>query len=162
MSQKAKDPLKILFLTGWHAQPGGNKPTFLQEHGHEVIEPDLDDDDFSVAVHRAQKAFDESQPDVVIGLSRGGAVAMNIDIGQTPLFLMCPGWKKWGNARTVKKNTVILHSRADDIVPFSFSEELVKNSSLPPGALIEVGKDHFLSDADSLEAMLDACERSRQ
>ena len=151
--------MKILFLTGWHAQPGGNKPTFLKEHGHEVVEPDLDDDDFAVAVHTAQKAYDNCQPDVVVGLSRGGAVAMNIDTGETPLVLMCPGWKRFGNARTVKENTVILHSRADNIVPFSFSEELVKSSVLPPESLIETGKDHFLSDPDSLEAMLEACER---
>ena len=149
--------MKILFLTGWHGTPGGAKPIFLRQHGHKVIEPDLDDDDFSLAVRIAQRAFDEHQPDVVVGLSRGGAVAMNIDIGETPLVLMCPGWKRFGNARTVKKNTVILHSRADDVVPFSFSEELLINSGLPPEALIEVGKDHFLSDPDSLEAMLEAC-----
>ena len=156
-SQKAKVPLKILFLTGWHAQPGGNKPTYLREHGHEVIEPDLDDDDFAIAVHTAQKAYDNFQPDVVVGLSRGGAVAMNIAIGETPLVLMCPGWKRFGNAQMVGKNTVILHSRADDVVPFSFSEELVKNSGLPPEALFEVGKDHFLSDPEPLQAMLEAC-----
>ena len=82
--------MKILFLTGWHAAPGGIKPTFLREHGHEVIEPVLDDEDFSVAIRTAQHAYDEGQPDVVVGLSRGGAVAMNIDIGETPLVLMCP------------------------------------------------------------------------
>lgn len=151
--------MKILFLTGWHAAPGGIKPTFLREHGHEVIEPVLDDDDFDAAVRTAQQAYDEGQPHVVIGLSRGGAVAMNIEIGETPFVLMCPGWKKWGNAKTVKKNTVVLHSRADDVVPFAFSEELVKKSGLPHKALIDVGKDHWLSDPESLQVMLEACDR---
>ena len=151
--------MKILFLTGWHAQPGGNKPTYLREHGHEVIEPDLDDDDFPTAVRIAQRAFDEHQPDVVVGLSRGGAVAMNMDIDETPLVLMCPGWKRFGKAQTIGKKTVILHSRADDVVPFSFSEELVNNSGLPPEALIDVGNDHWLSDPEPLRAMLDACEK---
>jgi len=35
---------------------------------------------------------------------------------------------------------VILHSRADDVVPFSDSEELVRNNDLPAKALIEVGR----------------------
>jgi hypothetical protein len=151
--------MKILFLTGWHGKPGGIKPTFLREHGHEVIEPVLDDDDFSVAVCTAQDAYDVSRPDVVIGLSRGGAVAMNVDIGETPLVLMCPGWKRWGEAKSVGKNTVILHARADDVVPFAFSEELVHNSDLPPEALIDVGNNHWLSDPEPLQAMLAACER---
>jgi hypothetical protein len=151
--------MKVLFLTGWHAAPGGIKPTFLREHGHEVIDPVLDDDDFSVAVRAAQHAYGECQPDVVVGLSRGGAVAMNIDIGKTPLVLLCPGWRRWGTAKTVSKRTAILHSRADEVVPFVFSEELITNSDLPAETLIDVGNDHWLSDPESLEAMLKACER---
>lgn len=50
---------------------------------------------------------------------------MNIHTGETKLVLLCPGWKRWGTARTVKPGTVILHPRADEVVPFSYSEELV-------------------------------------
>ena len=63
--------------------------------------------------------FDKYQPDVVIGLSRGGAVAMNIDSGDARLVLLCPAWKKSGMAKAVTQSTVILHSRADDVVPFA-------------------------------------------
>ena len=41
--------MKILFLHGWHSVPGGVKPTYLQDHGQEVINPALDD----VTVHGA-------------------------------------------------------------------------------------------------------------
>ena len=58
----------------------------------------------------------------------------------------------------MKPDTVILHSRADDVIPFADSEELVRNSDLPTSALIEVGKDHRLADPEPLEAMLMACE----
>jgi hypothetical protein len=53
---------------------------------------------------------------------------------------------------------VILHSRADDVVPFGDTEELVRNSGLPASALIEVGDDHRLADPEPLTAMLKACE----
>ena len=149
--------MKMLFLNGWRAAPGGVKPALLARHGHEVVTPRLSDDDFGEAVRTAQAAFDALRPDVVVGLSRGGAVAMNIDTGAARLVLLCPGWKKWGTATTAKPGTVILHSRTDDVVPFAFSEELAANSGLPASALVEIGSDHWLNDPASLDAMLRAC-----
>ena len=46
-------PMKILFLHGWHSIPGGVKPSFLIQHGHKVINPALDDDDFDQAEYMA-------------------------------------------------------------------------------------------------------------
>jgi pimeloyl-ACP methyl ester carboxylesterase len=150
--------MKILFLNGWRAAPGGAKPTLLAQRGHQVVTPKLSDDDFAEAIRAAQAEFDALQPEVVVGLSRGGAVAVNIDTRQARLVLLCPGWKKWGAATTAKPGTVILHSRTDDVVPFAFSAELAANSGLPAAALVEVGHDHWLGDPESLEAMVAACE----
>ena len=83
---------------------------------------------------------------------------MNIKSGAAKLVLLCPTWKKYGTAKTVKPGTVILHSRADDVIPFADSEELVRNSGLAASALIEVGNDHRLADPEPLSAMLKACE----
>ncbi len=149
--------MKILFLHGWTSVPGGLKPTYLKNRGHTVLNPALPDDDFDAAVAIAQAEYDQGQPAVVVGSSHGGAVAMKIDSGDTPLVLLCPAWKKWGTATKVKPNTVILHSRADELVSFGDSGELVKNSGLPSESLIEVGNEHRLADDDSLEAMLEAC-----
>ena len=149
--------MKILFLHGWQSVPGGVKPTFLKDNGHDVLNPQLPDDDFSAALRIAQDEFDRLQPQVVVGSSRGGAVAMNMQAGKARLVLMCPAWKKFGSSRTVKAGTVILHSRLDNIVAFEDSEELVRNSGIPPGALVAVGSDHRLADPDSLQAMLRAC-----
>jgi hypothetical protein len=147
--------MKILFLHGWQSVPGGVKPTYLKDYGHEVINPKLPDEDFAEAVRIAQAELDRHQPAVVVGSSRGGAVAMSISSGEAKLVLLCPAWKKWGSARTVKPGTVILHSRADDVVPFSHSEELARSSG---ASLIEVGTDHRLADPEPLAAMLKACE----
>jgi hypothetical protein len=154
-----KNLMKILYLHGWKSVPGGVKPTFLAQHGHEVINPNLPDEDFEAAVRVAQAEFDKHQPQVVVGSSRGGAVAININSGEAKLVLLCPAWKKWGTVKTVKHGTVILHSRADDVVPFADSEELARKSG---SALIEVGTDHRLADPEPLPAMLKACETHRQ
>ena len=133
------------------------KPTYLQSHGHEVLNPALPDDDLDAAVRIAQAEFDRAKPDVVVGSSRGGAVAMNINTGSTPLVLLCPAWKRWGLAMTVKPGTVILHSLADETIPFSDSQELLRNSGLPESALIVVGTDHRLAD-EPLAKMVEAVE----
>lgn len=151
------DGVKLLFLHGWNSVPGGVKPTYLKDHGHDVINPALPHEDFTEAVRIAQAEFDKHQPQVVVGSSRGGAVAMNIESGEARLVLLCPAWKKYGTAKTLRPSAVILHSRADDVIPFADSEELVRNSGLPAWTLVEVGDDHRLADPESLETMLEAC-----
>ena len=146
--------MKIIFLHGWQSVPGGVKPTYLNDYGHTVINPKLPDEDFAEAVRIAQAEFDRHLPDVVVGSSRGGGVAMNIDSGDARLVLLCPAWKKWGTMKTVKPGTLILHSQADDVVPFADSEELARTSG---ATLIEVGTDHRLAEPEPLAAMLRAC-----
>ena len=150
--------VKLLYLHGWNSVVGGVKPTYLRSHGHEVIEPELDHEDFEVALRTAQAALVQHQPEIVVGSSRGGAVAMNLDSGPARSVLICPAWKKWGRANTVKAGTQILHSRVDDVVPFADSVELISMSQLPDTALIEVGKDHRLADAEPREALMRAVE----
>ena len=151
--------MRILFLHGWRSVPGGVKPTFLAEHGHEVLNPKLPDDDFPAALAIALAAFDDHHPTVIVGSSRGGAIAINMNSGNARLVLLCPAWKKFGSAKTAKRGTLILHARADDVVPFADSVELIANSGLPASALIEIGNDHRLADPEPLQAMLAACER---
>lgn len=149
--------MKVLFLHGWHSVVGGVKPSYLSQAGCDVINPPLDDDDFEAAVRTAQAAYDQHQPQVIVGSSRGGAVALNIDSGDTPLVLLCPAWRNWGSVTTIKSNCLILHSRADDVIPFEDSERLLLNSGLSPESLLEVGHDHRLADPESLAVLLWAC-----
>ncbi len=150
--------MRILFLHGWHSVPGGVKPTWLKDHGHEVVNPALDDDDFAAALATAQLEFDLHRPEVVVGSSRGGALAMNIDSGNARLVLLCPAWRNWGSATSVKPGTIIIHSRADDVIPYAHSEELLRASGLPRTALVEIGEDHRLATPAPLAIMLAACE----
>ena len=151
--------MKILFLHGWKSVPGGMKPSFLKQAGHDVLNPALDHDDFDAAVGTAQSEFDQHQPDVIVGSSRGGAVAMALRCGDTPLVLLCPAWKNWGQATRIKPGSLVFHSRLDDVIPFEDSEELVARSGLPPETVVQVGADHRLADPGSLQAMLAACVR---
>ncbi len=145
--------MKILYLHGWKSSGGGVKPSYLAAEGHEIVEPELPEEDFAAALDIAQTEFDRIAPNVVVGSSRGGALAMNLNAGATPLVLLCPAWKRWGEARTVKPGTQILHSREDEVIPFEESIELLRNSGLDESALTVTGENHRLFDPASLEAM---------
>ena len=65
--------MKILFLHGWNSVPGGLKPSYLAQHGHEILNPALPDEDFAESVRIAQLEFDRHLPAVIVGSSRGGS-----------------------------------------------------------------------------------------
>ena len=65
----------ILLLPGWQSIPGGVKPTYVKDHGHDVLNPALPDDDFAAALAIAQAEFDQHKPDVIVSSSRGGTLA---------------------------------------------------------------------------------------
>lgn len=151
--------MNILFLHGWRSRPGGVKPTFLRTHGYHVINPALDDDDFQAAIDAAQTAYNHAIPDIIIGSSRGGAVAMHLQSYTTPLILLCPAWRHCGWMERTKAETWILHSPQDADVPYADSEKLVQHSDLPATRLITTGVDHRLIDADSLALLQSLCEQ---
>ena len=64
-----------------------------------------------------------------------------------------PGLRVHPVTRRCCSPATILHSRADDVVPFADSGELVRNPRLAASVLIEVGSDHRLADAGPLKVM---------
>ncbi len=106
---------------------------------------------FRRAVVQAQRAYDQFRPDVIVGSSRGGAVAMNLESGDTPLILLAPAWKRWGDTRSVKQDAIVIHSRHDRVVPFEDSIELCLNS--PGLSIIPAGTDHRLNDPQARAAL---------
>ena len=83
---------------------------------------------------------------------------MNLRLGEVPLVLVCPAWRHWGTAKTVKPGTPILHSPQDEAVEFTASLELHRSSELPETALIRVGTEHRMACEESLLALAQACE----
>ena len=145
---------RILYLHGWTSVVGGVKPTSLAQAGQLVIEPELDDDDFGLALSTAQGAFDQQQPDLVVGSSRGGALAVNLCLPKNvPRIVLCPAWKKWGTVKQVPTNTLILHSLDDEVIPFEDSVELLENSALSRSHLMDVGSDHRLATPDAIDRL---------
>jgi hypothetical protein len=146
---------KVLFLHGWMSD-GGTKTMFLRSLGYDVVTPRLSDWSFTGAVQTAQAAFNAFCPDVIVGSSRGGAVAMNLDSGETPLILLAPAWKVWGTARSLNKNCIVIHSPHDEFIPLSASTELCDRSR---ATLVIAGKDHRLNCDEGQRALKDALQQ---
>jgi hypothetical protein len=143
---------KVLFLHGWSSD-GSAKHTFMSFLGYDVKKPTLSNWFFSSAVASAQEAYDEFQPDVIVGSSRGGAVAMNME-SDKPLILLAPAWRRWGTVDVVKNpNSFVIHCPNDDSVPYEDSVKLCENSK--GLTLITTGKDHRLNDDEARKALAD-------
>lgn len=158
MGFKPKPPHgKILFLHGWMSD-GSGKHCLLSSMNYDVETPSLSNWWFPTACNQAQKAYDEFKPDLVVGSSRGGAVAMNINTGNTPLVLLAPAWKQFGNVSKIEKPyTIIIHSKQDSTIPFQDSVRLIENS-VEGVRLWEAGDSHRLNCKDGRGAIAEAVE----
>ena len=151
-----KTNIKILFLHGKEGSPEGSKATFLKSHGFYIIAPSLPKDNWELSMRRA-KANLLLEPDIVVGSSRGGAIACALDTGNIPKVLIAPAYKHLGDCITnVDKTTTILHCKTDDIVLYSGSVELEETYGCN---LIECGENHRMSNEGALEKLLEVVKR---
>ena len=145
---------KILFLHGLGSVPGGIKATYLKSKGCEVLNPALPDASFEESCNIAQTLVREEEPHIIIGSSRGGAVAMSIDPGSAKMILIAPAWTHFSSEkRELPMDTFVLHSPNDDIVSISDSEVLAAKYDLK---LVPCGKEHRMSDPEALKEMYNA------
>jgi len=146
---------KVLFLHGMESKPGGAKAQHLEKAGHIVFNPALPKYSFEESVAIAQGVIDRELPDVIVGSSRGGAIAMCIDTNGAKLVLVAPAWSHFRQTASteITKDTMILHSRADATVKFEDSQHLVDTYG---ATLITVGDCHRMIDSDALEALAQA------
>jgi hypothetical protein len=140
----------ILFFHGLESSPLSEKAKFLATTGHHIVTPWLPSDDWEEALKVAQECVDAYKPDIIVGSSRGGAVALNIknEKKNSVLILIAPAWRKYGNAFKTSPKTTILHSKKDQIIPYTDSARLAAKSGCN---LHEVGSSHRMNEGDVYE-----------
>ena len=141
---------RILFLHGLESKPGGSKPTALEALGHQVYNPALPKNDFNESVRIAQEEVDLLKPDVIVGSSRGGAVAMSVNPGAAKVILIAPAWRNYDVPPNVSEGTAILHCPSDKIIDYEDSKML---EALCKANLIACGTGHRLNDDDALQTL---------
>ncbi len=152
-----KNKSKVLFLHGLESKPGGTKSIALKEAGYEVLNPALPKEPFDIAVKIAQDVINYEKPNVIVGSSRGGAVAMAVDSKGAELVLIAPAWKKYGVSKNIKPSFV-LHSETDDIVPFEDTQELFRsNHGL---CVISCDDDHRMKKEETLKTIVNCVKEA--
>jgi predicted alpha/beta hydrolase family esterase len=145
--------MRILFLHGLESKPGGSKVKFLEKHGYEVLNPSLPKWSWDESLENAQTLINSERPDVIVGSSRGGAVALSVNTFGARLVLVAPAWKRFGGSPALACGGIVIHCREDTEVPYEDSEELCSTTG---ATLITCGANHRMKDSDALEAILDA------
>jgi len=140
--------LKVQFAHGLESSPQGSKALLLARH-FEACTPAMNTRDFEscVGVHAGTLA--RFQPDLLIGSSFGGAVAVALLVRQLwrgPTLLLAQAAIHY-DARVRLPPAVrvtLVHARQDDVIPIEHSRALVATS--PDSAeLIECDDDHALT-----------------
>jgi hypothetical protein len=132
---------EALVLSGWLTKTS-SKAAFLRDLGFEVNCPRLPSWRLKAAIRLAQDANDRLQFDVIIGASRGGAIAVAIP-DDRPLVLLAPAWRYFGVRTRPDAEGVVIHSPRDRIVPLSHSQELCRRC--PGLRLVITGIEHRLN-----------------
>lgn len=118
--------MKVLLLRGWSKnllaelftkrQPSV-KQIILEDEGHEVYAPTLSNVSFKKAVKQATKATLAFEPEVIIGSSRGAAIAANMQgFEYIPTIFLAPAWKYFGKVKKAHNNSVVIHGIKDTTI----------------------------------------------
>jgi fermentation-respiration switch protein FrsA (DUF1100 family) len=160
---------RVVFLHGLESGPQGSKARWLAERYGAVtpvlgcsapLQPHMVTDALAVA----REAVRAQRPDLIVGSSFGGAVAVRLlreGAYRGPVVLIAPAARKITGDEALPDGTraAILHGDADDVVPYADSVALAQTGG--PGVRLHtvVGGDHRLNvilDDGTLCATIDA------
>jgi len=154
-------PLRVHFIHGLEGSPQGNKARTLAKH-FDAATPAMDTRDFEACVALHAEAVRRSEPDVVVGSSFGGAVAVALlqrEQWRGPTLLLAQAALSQGlRARLpIGVPVWLVHARGDDLVPIAESRKLARSGTPGMVRLIEVDDDHalhsFTSDGRLVETV---------
>jgi predicted esterase len=138
--------LRVQLIHGLEGSPTGAKAQVLARH-FELLAPAMDTSDFEGAIRTQADALAVFCPDVLVGSSFGGAVALALvqrGSWRGPTLLLAPAHGHFGLESSVPAGATlrIVHGTRDDVCPIEHSRALARSPSVE---LVEVDDDHRLS-----------------
>ncbi|MCX8071924.1 MAG: hypothetical protein N3C12_05680 [Candidatus Binatia bacterium] len=141
--------IRLQFIHGLEGSPQGTKARLFAEH-FDAITPAMNTSDFLGCVDLHQKVLAEFQPDVLVGSSFGGAVAVALlhrKAWSGPTMLLAPAVFHYDVPRFLPPGVPvwIVHGTRDTVVAIDDSRTLARTGTAELVHLIEVDDDHALS-----------------
>jgi hypothetical protein len=148
---------KVMYIGGLNSS--GNKGRWIEADGYDVTMPRANSGfmaNMSACFAKIGFGGDISdikdrclsctKPDIIVGSSQGGAVAMALqkDWPDVRLLLIAPAWRTFGVLPETFSSTVILHGKDDYFVPYRDSEHLADKNKC---TLVGVKDNHTLDQS---------------
>lgn len=149
------------FVHGLESSPGSAKAVYLARR-FDAETPAMDTSDFDGAIATQTERVRGLAPDVLVGSSFGGAVALALlqrGVFAGPTVLLAPAHRHYGVEERIPEGVavVIAHGRADDVVSIEGSRALAKTGTAGLVELVEADDGHRLGtllEGDALESLV--------
>ncbi|GMV19307.1 MAG: hypothetical protein AMXMBFR56_75310 [Polyangiaceae bacterium] len=151
--------MKVQLIHGLEGSPTGAKAKYLGRH-FELRAPGMDTGDFEGAVATQAAAVQEHRPEVLVGSSFGGAVALALmqrGLWRGPTLLLAPAVGHFGVEGRIPDGVrvTLVHGTRDEICPIEWSRALARTGSPALVRLVEVDDEHRLGSLLEGEALAD-------
>lgn len=143
--------LRVQFIHGLEGSPQGNKARLLGS-AFDTRTPAMDTSDFDACVALQADCISGFRPDVVVGSSFGGAVALALlqrGLWSGPTLLLAQAGLRCGLPPTLPADVPvwIVHGLRDDVIDPEDSRRLAAAGNPAVVRLIEIDDDHRLFNA---------------
>ena len=140
--------LRVQFIHGLEGSPQGNKARALAAE-FETTTPAMDTSHFEACVALHAETVRRFEPDVLVGSSFGGAVALALlqrEQWSGPTLLLAQAGLRQGLRAKIPPGARVwlVHARGDDVVPIADSQRLARSGTPGFVRLFEVDDDHAL------------------
>jgi hypothetical protein len=140
--------LRVQFIHGLEGSPQGSKAQLLAQH-FTALTPAMDTGDFAACVAVQAEALVRFRPDVLVGSSFGGAVAVELlqrGLWRGPTLLLAQAASKRADCASLPEGVRVwlVHGLRDELVEIEDSRRLARTGSPELVRMIEVDDDHPL------------------
>lgn len=141
--------LRVQFIHGLEGSPAGAKAQMFATH-FTALTPAMDTRDFAACVELQARMLASFRPDVLVGSSFGGAVAVALlqrGEWRGPTLLLAQAARHYDLPMRLPEGVHVwlVHGECDDLVDIEDSRALARTGTPGLVHLIEVDDDHSLS-----------------
>jgi hypothetical protein len=140
--------IRVQFIHGLEGSPQGSKAQLFAQH-FTALTPAMDTGDFAACVAVQVEAMARFRPDVLVGSSFGGAVAVELlqrGLWRGPTLLLAQAALKRAGCASLPEGVRVwlVHGLRDELVEIEDSRRLARTGSPELVRMIEVDDDHPL------------------